>query len=45
MIDDLAHLFTVVFGWPIVAMTGVMIGWAVVDGILTNILFPWRNVK
>jgi len=43
MIDDLAHLFTVVFYWPIIVMVAVCAGWAVLEGILTLLLFPWRN--
>jgi len=43
MIDSLAHLFTVIFGWPIVAMIGAMVAWAFIDAFLTALLFPWRN--
>lgn len=43
MIDDWAHLFTVVFGQPIVIMVGGMIGWMLVEGVLTVLLWPWRN--
>jgi len=41
--NDMAHLYAVVFAFPVVAMVGVMIGLAVLDAILTILLFPWRS--
>lgn len=43
MIDDLAHLFTVVFAYPILFMVGMLIAWSILEGVLTVLLFPWRS--
>jgi len=41
--NDMAHLFAVVFAIPVVAMVGVMVGLAILDAVLTILLFPWRS--
>ena len=43
MIDDFSHFFAVVFGWPVVVMIGSMIGWMVIESVITVLLWPIRN--
>jgi len=43
MIDDLAHLAATVLGIPAIILVGMMLGIAVIDGLLTGLLWPWRN--
>lgn len=43
MIDDLAYLFAAVFWAPVLAMVGAMAGWAIVEAVLTTIVWPWKD--